>query len=72
MEVSRTSINAARATVAAITHGFTRGFQAADTLGAGLVIVIARGAVLAVDTAVESAKNLSRAFIFDACVCFFD
>src|SRR6201994_1201372 len=36
MEVSSTSMNAARATVAAISHGFVRGFHAVCAIGARL------------------------------------
>src|ERR1700739_2507352 len=41
MEVSSTSMNAARATVAAMSHGLTRGFHCAVSAPLGLTIVLA-------------------------------
>jgi hypothetical protein len=41
MEVSSTSMKAARATVMAISHGLTRGFHGVSKAGCGLLRVVA-------------------------------
>jgi hypothetical protein len=41
IEVSSTSINAASATVMAISHGLTLGFQAVVSIGLGLAMCLA-------------------------------
>src|ERR1019366_6561275 len=57
MEVSSTSIKAARATVVAISQGLTRGFQGALVAGAGLSMLLGAGSRPDGDAACNSDKN---------------
>ena len=54
MEVSRTSMKAARATVMAMSQGLTRGFQGVSRPGCGLARVVLAGAGAAVVAADKS------------------
>ena len=58
MEVSRTSMKAASATVAAISHGFTRGFHAVCASAFGFCTVVAEAAARGIGGSVcNSGKN---------------
>jgi hypothetical protein len=66
MEVSSTSMNAASATVAAISQGFTLGFQGAYSTGLGLSIRLTGAVAPAGGAVCSSGKN----FLLEIC-CYF-